>query len=362
MRIVQLIDELGFGGAEKLVVGLATELARRGHVVQLICLREIGVDPVDLTVFKNVGGEILSLAKPPGLHLPTLKKLAKHLREFRADVVHTHNHLVHHYGAVAGRLAGVPVVLSTLHGSASLRTSAKWSQVLYWLSSMIGSGVISVCDEIRQILRDDLHLPSKKIHVIDNGVDLSNYLRIEPRAPRVSKVFGTMGRLEPVKDHRTLLHAFSLLRDKYKNVALRILGDGSLKEELQALAVQLGVAADVQFMGFSLDTPGFLKDIDVFVISSYSEGLPLSVLEAMGAGLPIVGTAVGEIPNIVQTAECGWCAPPRKPDALAQAMENAMCAQDLLALGAKARARARDYYSVERMSADYEALYRQILS
>ena len=118
----------------------------------------------------------------------------------------------------------------------------------------------------------------------------------------------------------------------------------------------------MEFAGFSLDTPAFLETLDVYVVSSLSEGLPLSVLEAMGAALPVVGTAVGEIPEILRKAQSGWLSPPARPDELAAAMAAAAAAPDLEAIGQRNRSTVVKYYSAERMSEDYERLYQQLLA
>lgn len=356
MRILHLIDSLDYGGAEQLVASLAASQAKRGHSVQIICLRDLGPKPVDLSNLRTSGVQIHTLDKPEGFHLGTLRKLARHLRHHRPDIVHTHNHLVHHYGAVAARLTRVSAVLNTLHGSDSLRMPS-WAKLLFWASCMIGDRVVSVCGDVDSALRDILHLPARKRCIVENGVDLSRFLAI-PRSPPTDTVtFGNIGRLEAVKDHHTLLKAFALVRARERHIKLRVLGDGSLLNELMALADSLGIAADVQFEGFSLDTAGFLAMIDIFVIPSRSEGLPLTLLEAMAAALPIVSTAVGAVPGILARSAGGWTCAPSDPEALAFAMGEALCSADLLATGSRNRQLAQGHYSVERMSRDYERIY-----
>jgi glycosyltransferase involved in cell wall biosynthesis len=360
MRIAQIIDDLNYGGAEQIVVNLSLGLQRRGHEVVLICLREIGTQPVGLAEARAAGVEFVELHKPEGMHLPTLRKLIRSLRERRVEVVHTHNHLVHHYGAVAGRCVGARAILNTLHGTASLQKSAKWSQWLFFASGLAGHRVVAVCAQVRDTLRDHFRFPSRWIDTVDNGIDLRKYLQIERRQPGADLVFGTIGRLDPIKDHRNLLQAFALLRRRHPTARLRILGDGSLLQDLQSLASTLSLGDSVLFEGFSLNTPAFLEGIDVYVISSLSEGLPLSLLEAMGAGLPIVATSVGEIPDIVRRANCGWLAAPGDAEDLAHAMQEAAQAADLAEKGRQSRMHARDHYTAERMTSNYESLYREL--
>ena len=361
MRIAQLINSLEFGGAEQMVVALSLGLQRRGHYVTVICLRTIGEKALDVSGLRSAGIEIVELHKPEGLHLPTLRRLAGALRERQIEVINSHNHLVHHYAAIAGRLAGVRAIVNTLHGTASLRNSAGWTRALFRLSCAIGDRVVGVCAQVRDAMRDEFALADRQAEMIDNGIDLGRFLAVHRREPGAELVFGTIGRLDPVKDHESLLRAFALLRQRHPRVSLRILGDGPLMSRLASLRDELELQDAVRLEGFSHDTPGFLGGIDVYVISSKSEGLPLSLLEAMGAGLPVVATVVGEIPGILAKADCGWTCTPQDSEALAASLQLAAESTTLSEKGRSARECARTHYSVERMSGEYEALYDRLL-
>jgi glycosyltransferase involved in cell wall biosynthesis len=360
MRIAHLIDDLGCGGAEQVVVNLAASQARNGNIVWVVCLRDLGGQTVDLLTLERAGVQIVPLHKPPGLHFGTLRRLYGFLKAQRIDILHAHNHLVQHYAAVSARLAGT-VCLNTLHGTASVQSSAAWTKALFWASCLLSKKVVSVCAGVEAVLKGAFHLPARKLSVVDNGIDLTAFLRISRIADRRPTTFGTIARLEAVKDHRTLLRAFGLLRRDHPYIRLRLLGDGSLRKELEGLAFELQVADAVSFEGFSLDTAGFLTGIDVYVISSRSEGLPLTLLEAMGAGLPIVATSVGEIPTIVSDSGCGWLCPPASPEALRDSMRAALVATDTQEIGAKGRKFAMARYSADRMAADYAQIYSNLL-
>lgn len=361
MRIAHLIDSLDCGGAEQVAASLAACQGHRGDSVWLICLRGLGAQPVGTQALGKAGAHIVTLEKPPGFHLRTLRRLAAFLRDQRIEVVHTHNHLVHHYGAIAARWANAAAILNTLHGTASLRTAPSWAKALFWFSCLISDRAVSVCAQVDQVFRASYFLPRKKFCVVNNGVDLSRLLELPRRARGEHLTFGTIGRLDPVKDHANLLKAFAILGEKYPHARLRVLGDGELRHDLEQLASALSIADRVVFEGFDLDVAGFLGKIDVYVISSRSEGLPLTLLEAMGAALPVVATAVGEIPSILAGARSGWLCPPSSPEELAKAMEKAIREPDLLAIGANNRSAVKQYYSAERMAGDYKALYEAIL-
>lgn len=360
MRIAHLIDDLGCGGAEQLVASLAAFQSRAGNSVQVICLRDIGVNPVGIDVLVEAGVEILTLDKPPGFHFGTLRKLKNYLGSGGIEVLHTHNHLVHHYGVLAGRWGRVPVILNTLHGSASLQTSALWGRALFWFSCLLSHRLVCVDQKVRDAFRRSYLFPSRKLCVVRNGADLGRFLSLSRRTPGTTLTFGNIGRLDRVKGHEILLQAFAIVRRKDPRLRLRILGDGVLQCELRELAESLSITDDVRFEGFSLDTPSFLENIDIYVLSSLSEGLPLTLLEAMAAGLPIVATAVGGVTELVDRSGCGWFCSSGSPEALAEAMHKALRAPDLNSIGAQGRGFVAESHSIERMARNYEHLYRTL--
>lgn len=362
MRIAHIIDDLGCGGAEQMVASLAAWQSHKSHLVLVICLRDVGANPVNIDELREAGVEIVTLGKPPGFHLATLQKLKARLEHDRIEVLHTHNHLVHHYGVAAGRLARVPVILNTLHGIASLQTSASWTKALFWCSCLLSDRLVCVDDKVRHAFRENYCFPIRKLGIVRNGADLKRFLSLTRRAPGNTLTFGSIGRLEPVKGYSTLLRAFAVLHREDSRVRLRLLGDGTLRTDLQALAKNLSISNAVSFEGFSLDTPSFLAGIDIYVLSSLSEGLPLTLLEAMAAGLPIVATAVGGVPELIERSKCGWLCLPGDPEALAETMRMAIAAPDPRAIGALGRRFVAESYSVERMADDYDNLYRALLA
>jgi glycosyltransferase involved in cell wall biosynthesis/peptidoglycan/xylan/chitin deacetylase (PgdA/CDA1 family) len=360
MRIAHLVDSLDYGGAEKVVVGLALQQARR-HAAHVICLRDLGPQPLGVSTLARAGVQVATLGKPSGPHAGTLVKLIKYLRRHRIEVVHTHNHLVHHYGAVAGRLAGCPAIINTLHGSATLTMNA-WAKALFWTSSRLGHKVVSVCRQVHDVFRAAYRLPCGHYAVVNNGVDMPAATNVGHCSRSTPMTFGNVARFDPVKDHDTLLRAFAVVRKQRPYARLRLLGDGELLPDMKQLAEQLSIADNVEFEGFSPDASSFLKKIDVYVIASRNEGLPLTLLEAMAAGIPVVSTAVGGVPEIIGDAGCGWLCRPSDINDLATTMVKALDRPDLNLVGARGRQAVERHYSVERMACDYESLYESVLN
>jgi glycosyltransferase involved in cell wall biosynthesis len=355
MRIVQLVDSLAVGGTERMVVHLSCGLQASGHDVAVVCLRSLGALAEPL---HRKGIPTHALGKPEGLHWASMAALRDFLSEFKADVVHTHNPLVHHYGAVAGRLARVPQVVSTVHGIGNINGIGK-SEVVFGASCLVTNHIVAVCQMARDVFAAHPLIAKNKLRVVYNGIPLEPYLSVPPRAGGGPFVFGAVGRLVPVKDHATLLAAFQQVAHQHPECRLEFLGDGVLRQDLEQKAVQLGIASRVVFHGERAETRDFYENIDVFVMSSLSEGLPMTLLEAMAAGRPIVSTNVGGIPEMVEGSQSGWLCPPSQPKMLAQALSASFTAGDRLARGARAREYVQKHGSLDAMVRGYEAVFSE---
>lgn len=344
-----------------MAASLALNLQSRGASVRIVCLRDLGNMPIPPERFQQAGVELVPLQKDDGFSVQTLRTLAARVREWKTDVVHSHNPLVNHYGAVAARLGGARVAVSTIHGISTLNMS-EWAKGLFWASCLITDRLVGVCPIVGETLRRQYVLDREKTTVINNGIELEKFLKVKPRQSDGRFVFGAVGRLVPVKDQGTLLEAFAIVLRKHPHCRLEILGDGELRDNLQQRARDLGVSQAVYFRGFSRDIPEFLAQVDAFVMSSLSEGLPLTVLEAMAAGLPIVATSVGGVIRLVEDAGCGWLCPAAQPAALARAMCQAIESESRREMGERGRTAALRDYSVAKMTSDYEKLFQQLLN
>jgi glycosyltransferase involved in cell wall biosynthesis len=304
--------------------------------------------------------ELTAFYKGDGFCRETLRKLSVYVRKHGIEVVHSHNPIASHYGAAAARLGGAAAAVTTVHGTATLSMPA-WAKALFWTSCLANDRIVSVCCSVKETLLHRLPLPARKHSVIYNGIPTDGLTAVPPPRDDAEIVFGTMARLVPVKDHQSLLTAFAALSRKYPNARLKILGDGELRADLERQAGKLGVSEATVFMGWSADVARFLASIDVFVLSSLSEGLPLTILEAMAAGRPLVATSVGGVPEVVESAQCGWLCPAGSSEALAEAMEASVLAPDRHQRGANGRVRAVQHHSLTAMTDNYERLFNDLL-
>lgn len=358
MRIAEVVNSLEIGGAERMVVDLSMGLQRQGHTVSVVCLRTAG--PL-ASLLQESKIEVLALEKGEGFSLKAAGTLSAFLKRREIDVVHTHNPLTHHYGVIAGRRAGVPVVVNTFHGPSNL-TGFGRTQAIFEISSLFSDRIVACCGAVETHLRRITSLAKRRLSVIPNGISVEKFTQVPARAQDGEFVFGMVGRLVPVKDHAGLLKAFAEAQRQEPASRLELLGDGPLYNTLREQAMALGIEDRVVFHRSSLDVAQFLCRLDAFVLSSLSEGLPLSLLEAMAAGLPVVATSVGAVPELVEASHCGWMCPPGQPAMLAGELLNCLRSKGRHERGAAGRGYVTEHHSVMAMTAGYERLFEELLS
>jgi sugar transferase (PEP-CTERM/EpsH1 system associated) len=281
------------------------------------------------------------------------------------DVVHTHAWGTLVEGLLAARLARVPVVVHGEHGTLQLRGYQKRIQRRAWSAA---DCVLSVSSRLAARMADETGLAPERIRTIRNGVDLSRFGQSDRAAarraldlPPDAAVVATVGRLVPVKDHLMLFEAWARLHPQHAGAVLLLPGEGPLRGALEARVSALGLGGRVRFLGHRPDVEGVLAAADVFVLSSESEGLSNTILEAMAAGLPVVATRVGGADEMVVDGETGLLVPPRTPDGMSFALAALLSAPALCrAMGAAGRARAESEFSLESMVRRYEELYVEV--
>ena len=351
MRIVQLVDTLDRGGLEKMVLDLAAAQKAAGHWVSIYCLIGRGV-LADAAAAAGI--PVVCFDKKPGFSPATFLHVARQLRADWAGAIHTHNPGVHHYGAVGAKLAGVRAVINTRHSPLDSKGRPYQERYFRWVAGWTDA-VVYVSANTREALA-----PGSTAPVIPNGIPLDPFHKRQaaPGSLRPARMrFGTVGRLVPAKAHTVLLDAFAIVARQLPGAELTILGYGALEAALRKQIVALGLQARVRLEAASGDAVADgLAGFDIFVLSSVNEGLPLVILEALAAGLPIVSTRVGGVPEVAPESEVAWYCEPGKAEALAAIMLKAAASPDLATRGAAARTLAFGRFSVEQMTASYMTL------
>ena len=356
--VVHLIYRLDFGGLETLLVDCVNRMPAHKYRHAIVCLTSYTAFSERIT---QPGVELYALDKAPGLGLGTHVALFKLLRTLRPAILHTYNLSTVEYH-VAAALAGVPVRIHAEHGrdAGDPQGLNRKHNLLRRLMQPFVDRFIPVSGDLQRWLRDVVGLADAKNVAISNGVDTEHYR--PGQAPTGAFVIGTVGRVQDVKHQAGLVDAFialrALLPQQHDRLRLVIVGDGPLRAQLEAKVAQAGLGAAVTLTGARSDIADQMRSFSLFALSSIAEGTPVTMLEAMACGLPVVSTAVGGIAELVQEGVTGALVPSRDADAMARALaayagDSALCARH----GAAGRARIEQHYSVAAMVQAYVALY-----
>jgi len=303
------------------------------------------------------------------LSFKIIKDLYKIIKEKNIHILRTHRYRSNLYGRIAGWLAGVPVIISSVHDN--YRSDKKIGRrLINKLLSNINDKIVAVSESIKNdIIRYDRIKPSK-IEVIKNGVDtlifkpeIKDYDFLNSLGINNNEiVVGFVGRIVPAKGLEYLLEAFSYLKKERNNIKLLIVGDGAILRNLKNYSIELGISEYTIFTGERQDIQKILTCIDIFVMPSIAEGLPNALLEAMSSGKPIVTTKVGGIPEIIKDRFNGLIIPEKNSEMLAKAVKELITDKDLSEkLGKNARYFIIENYSIEAVTKKWEALYLSIL-
>jgi glycosyltransferase involved in cell wall biosynthesis len=289
------------------------------------------------------------------------RRLARRLRELRPDVVHTHNPAPHQAAAVARLFTHFPALVHTKHGRNNFPTRARrWAEQL---AGRVTDVVVPVSSDAATVARTIDRVPDRKLRVIHNGIDVGAGMQATPLPPGRPPRAVHVARLNRIKDQGTLLRAARLVADTLPDFTLDIVGDGPMHDEVHALAADLGLGDVVRFHGFRDDIGAVLATADLFVLSSLSEGISITLLEAMAAGLPVVATDVGGNREVVLPEETGLLVPAGDAAALAEAMVAILTDPPRARrLGAGGLARVSRDFSIARTVAAYEEIYDTLTS
>ena len=363
LRIMLVTTSLMVGGAETQVYLLARGFAALGHAVHVVTMTPPTAYEPELAA---AGVPLTSLGYARGAPDPRgVLRLARAVRAWRPDVVHSHMVHANLLARLARPFARVPVLVSTAH---NLTEGARWREVAYRLTDPLATLSTNVCHAGVERYRRVGAAPAGRMVAMPNGIEVSAFARPEERRRRAREALGlgaehawlAVGRLEPQKDLPNMLRAFAALPERERTLLL--VGEGPLQGALVAQARELGLGERVRFLGRRLDVPDLMAAADGYLMSSAWEGLPLVLIEAAAASLPIVATDVGGNAEIVEDGRNGFLAPAGDPAALAAAMVRleALPAAERRAMGAAGLRKVEAEYEIGAVTRRWLELYRRL--
>jgi len=378
IRVMRIIARLNVGGPAIHVVLLTEHLhppefestlvaghigPQEGDMAYLAAAR--GITPIYLA---ELGREL-----SPIRDLKTLFQLRRLMRKLRPDVVHTHTAKAGFVGRIAAWLARVPVRVHTFHGHVFHGYfSPTKTRIFLWLerfTAKLSHRLITISPGLRDELVHTYHIaPAEKFEVVPLGLELGAYaetprhqgdFRRDYQIPADAPLIGIVGRLVPIKNHGLFLKMAADVLRKMPEARFVIIGDGECRAEIEAQAEQLGLQKHVILTGWLQDLKPAYSDMDALVISSDNEGTPVSLIEALAAGVPVVSTAVGGVPDLLRQGEYGRLVPAGDADELARVVMEAVGEAD--AQRETIRQAVVAAYDIKRLADNLGALYRKLL-
>lgn len=366
-RVLQVIGNVGLGGGEHYVLRLATHMTRYGF--DTICTCRPGGEFETLLGTQGIEGFPVRLSKERNIF--AARHIARFCRDRDIGIVHAHGAV----GAQAARLASIlyggPRPITTYHVAITNITDIPpWKKKLFALLDRMMSGVdrrvLAVSEAVRGALIREAFFSPDRLHVLYTGIDADSFndcrmheFRKEIDVDPDSMLIGAVGRLSEEKGMDILIDAMPRILREFPSLTLVIAGDGPLKEALYRKTCNRGVDARVRFLGYRRDIERLLTGLDLLVMPSWTEGFPLVLLEAMAAGVPVVATKVGGIPEIVTDGREGVLVPPgdslRLADRVITLMRDSSLREKMAGEGRK---RVLQRFSLGRMLQELNDIYR----
>lgn len=377
IKVMQIIARLNIGGPAVYVTLVTEKLNQAGFEISLVS-GNIEAGEGDMTYYATEHGVTpilisgLSRSLNPIRDLATIYRLYRLIRQHKPDIVHTHTAKAGFTGRWAAKLAGVPVIVHTFHGHVfSGYFSPRKTQIfilLERLTSRISDTIITLTQGLRRELAEQYHITRKeRITVLPLGLDLQPFadrprkngaFREAWKIPQGVPLVGIVGRFVPVKNHALFVRAAAKIHATRPDVHFVMIGDGEVRAEIEALVDSLGLRPVTTFTGWMRDTKNAYADMDVFVISSVNEGTPVTVIESLSNGCPVVATAVGGLPDLLDGGEFGVLVPSDDVDALAAGVLSVL---DTPPDTTKAQNAMLRRYGIESLVSDLGSLYRGLL-
>jgi glycosyltransferase involved in cell wall biosynthesis len=368
IRVAVVIDSLKIGGAQKLISAYAANAAAHDLTPVIITLREDNA-PFIVDSIRTSGIRLIHLPQASLFSISRFRTLVKLLQDERVEIAQTHLTYANILGCLAAYSAGIPVI-ATLH-SIAVRKGWK-ARILRVIENFILRRYATRILAVGQVVADTNQgsFGRRKVDIIPNGIPKPQFPPLHERERLRRQITGegagsiviTVGRFTRAKGYEDMVEAFRLLQQRASPPKLVMVGSGTTVDTIKNQIDDLDLNQLIILTGDREDVPSLLALSDVYASSSHREGLPLAVLEAMMAGLPVVATAVGDIPNVV-TEETGLVVPPHHPELLADALEDLLKnPQKREAMGQAGYRRAMNEYSVDAWMKKHLALYRAVLS
>ncbi len=369
IKILHIIESGGPGGAETVLLNIVHNLDQKKYH-SVVALLKTGWLYQKL---RDSHIPTLVLSSVRSYDLGFLFRLRQNIKEHRMDLIHSHLPDINLYSCLAGFTAGVPIV-TTYHGRITTsQTRSNHDNLKYFLIGRLSTRIVAVSECLKNDLVQIARFPSRKLKTIYNGIDWKRFdlpfdsvlkkreLKIDPD----EKVVGMVANMRPAKGYQYFIRSAAIISKNVPKVRFLIIGEeeDNLKESITRQIEDFGLTDKVMVLGFREDVPELLRILDVFVLSSVSEGLSIATIEAMAAGVPVVVTKSGGPQEVVVEGKTGFLVTPKEEKSLAEKtlllLDNRKLATSM---GKEAQAQVRARFGIDTMIRNYETVYQECLN
>lgn len=357
-KIMYIVYSLEIGGLERVVINLANNLDRNTYVPYICCIAR-GGDLVDSFDYQD---KLSIIGNEGRINWKSVKKIHDIVRKQSINLIHSHNFPGLLYGFLPSKIARVPIV-HTLHGH-SPSYSSRFLKPVEKITSRSVDRYVCVSNRLKEFVRTSLGVPDGKMHVIYNGIPESRECGTGGNRARPEIKIGSVGRLTGIKNYELLIRAFAKIQKRFTNCRLEFVGGGEKYDDLANLARKLSIEQKVRLHGFQLDIDRFLREFDIFVLPSFSEGHSISILEALNLKKICIVSAVGGNTEIIEDGVNGFLFDSDDLNGLIEKLTYVLEHLGSVEIG-NVRENAIDTiksrFSLDLMVRNYEELYRGIL-
>lgn len=355
MKIVQIMPEFGLGGAETMCANLAIELARKGYEVIVISLYNTHTSITENLEKNKI--KVLYLNKKSGLSASIIFKIKAIFKEIKPDVVHTHLYAAK-YAQIAAWLSGVKCRVHTIHNIASKDGGRLEQRINRFLIKHLHVIPVSLSDIIQETVVKTYNIPKEKSPVVFNGVPLEKC--VQHKKYEVAKKFIHIGRFTEQKNHLMLIKAFVKAHEQVDDIELYLYGCGELQNEAKEISQKLNALKYIHFCGTTDNVYNVLNDADCFILPSKWEGIPMTLIEAMGSALPIIASKVGGVENMLVNEKSAILINPVENEIIEAILKLYNNIELCKKIGQEALCESKKF-SAENMAEAYSNIYRKEL-
>lgn len=358
INVMQVMPEFGLAGAETMCEALCYELLKTGKVnLTVVSLYDFHSPITERLEQSDI--EVVYLNKKHGMDFSVTGKLVKLMKQRKIHVVHTHRYVMQ-YVIPAAVLAGVPGRVHTVHSVATKELGGSRRKLAKLFYRFCGVVPVAISPKIRDTVMLEYGMTKEQIPVAYNGSDLSKCICKETYAPDGAFRFVHIGRLTPLKNQALILQALKALHDRGLNVCADFIGGGEMEQEYKSLTHKLELDDIVTFHGLQANVHPFLHKADCFLLPSTYEGMPVTLIEAMGTGLPVIAAQVGGIPDMIEHEISGLLIDPEL-DELIAAMECMIGDMERRSRLGQAAKQGAEAFSARNMCRSYMEAYEASL-